>query len=205
MRKHGRRQLPLVIRLLIWALALGAAAWCALVAFVVVMEKSVPAAAPEDTRAIIVLGAQVKEDGSLSLQLKWRLDKAVEVYTAWPQPIVVCGAQGTDEPTTEARAMRDYLMQCGVPEADILMDETSFNTRQNLQNARSLLREEITRVLVVTSDYHLPRALALARDAGFEPSGAGSPIKLIYWPKNHFREALAWVKYAMQHWGILPY
>ena len=54
--------------------------------------------------------------------------------------------------------------------------------------------------LIVTSDYHLPRALAIARDAGLEAQGAGSPCRpeWNYWLKNHMREALAWVKY----WGV---
>ena len=65
--------------------------------------------------------------------------------------------------------------------------------------------DDVKKVLIVTSNYHLPRAMALARDTGFEPQGVGAPIKLIYWPKNHYREALAWVKYLLQKWSILPY
>lgn len=194
-----------MIRLLIGCVALGLLIWVGLVVFVTVKEKTVPVSRPQDTQAIIVLGAQVKEDGSLSVQLQWRLDKALEVYGAYPQPIVVCGAQGTNEPVTEASAMRDYLLQNGVPEADILLEDQSFNTRQNLKNAQRLLPEGVKKVLIVTSNYHLPRAMALAADTGFEPTGAGSPIKWYYWPKNHFREALAWVKYWLQKGGILPY
>lgn len=194
-----------MIRLLIGLVALGCLAWIGLVAFVTIKEKTVPVSRPQDTQTIIVLGAQVKEDGSLSLQLQWRLDKALEVYRAYPQPIVVCGAQGENEPTTEAAAMRDYLLQNGVPDADILLEDQSFNTRQNLKNAQRMLGENVKKVLIVTSDYHLPRAMALAQDTGFEPTGAGSPIKWYYWPKNHFREALAWVKYWLQKGGIIPY
>ena len=152
-----------------------------------------------------VLGAQVKPDGTLSLQLQYRMELALEQYHAHPQVIVVCGAQGGNEPMTEAQAMHDYLVSNGVPEGDILMDDTSFNTRQNLTNAQKLLGDDVKKVLIVTSNYHLPRAMALARDTGFEPQGVGAPIKLIYWPKNHYREALAWVKYLLQKWSILPY
>ena len=192
-----------MIRLLIGLVALGCFVWIGLVAFVTIKEKTVPVSRPQDTQAIIVLGAQVKEDGSLSLQLQWRLDKVLEVYREYPQPIVVCGAQGDNEPVTEASAMRAYLAQNGVPWEDILIEDQSFNTRQNLKNARNLLPENVRNVLIVTSNYHLPRAMALAADAGFEPAGVGSPIKWYYWPKNHFREALAWVKYWLQGWGIL--
>lgn len=196
----------MALKLLLAVLAAGMTVWCGLVAFVCVKEYTVPVPDSKDTEAIIVLGAQVKPDGTMSLQLKWRVDKALETYRAHPQTIVVCGAQGSNEPAPEAHVMRDYLVANGVPEADILMDDMSFNTRQNIANAKALLPEGTDKVVIVTSQYHVPRAMAIAEDAGFEHvSGIGSPLKWIYWPKNHFREALAWVKYWLQDWGVLPY
>ena len=96
--------------------------------------------------------------------------------------------------------MKQYLVVKGVAENDILTDPNSFNTKQNLKNAGELLknRPEVQRVLVVTSDYHVPRSLALAKDQGYEAVGLGSPCKPEYWLKNHAREALAWIKY----WGV---
>ena len=195
----------MILRGLIAIIGAGLLVWVALVAYVCIKEYTVPKADPAQSDAIIVLGAQVRADGTLSLQLQWRMEKALEVYREHPQTIVVCGAQGDDEPVTEAQAMRDYLVENGVPEQDIIMEATSFNTRQNLANARKTLPEEVRRVLIVTSRYHLPRSLMLANDIGFDASGVGSRIKWIYWPKNHFREALALVKYALQKWGIMPY
>ena len=205
MRGNGRRGIFLILRWLMYAAILGLLAWVCLVIFVTVKEKTVPEGDGSDTQAIVVLGAQVKPDGELSVQLQWRLDKALELYRAYPQPIVVCGAQGDNEPVSEAAAMREYLAANGVPDGDLLPEDSSFNTRQNLLNAKKLLPEGVRRVLIVTSNYHLPRALALAADTGFDAVGVGSPIKPIYWPKNHFREALAWVKYWMQKAGILAY
>ena len=203
-KSKQKRRCPRLLRVLLYLALLGFAAWTALVAFVCVKEYTVPE--PDGTtQAIIVLGAQVKPDGTLSLQLQYRMELALEQYRAHPQTIVVCGAQGGNEPMTEAQAMHDYLASNGVPEADILMEDTSFNTRQNLAHAQKLLGEDVKKVLIVTSNYHLPRAMALARDTGFEPQGVGAPVKLIYWPKNHYREARAWVKYLLQKWSILPY
>lgn len=193
----------MLLRLLIWGICLGAAVWIGLVIFVTVKEHTVPEADPSQTDAIVVLGAQVRADGTLSVQLQWRLDKALEIYRDYPQLIVVCGAKGMDEPVTEAEAMRVYLVENGVPEDQVLIDDSSFNTRQNLSNAKKLLPEGAKNVLIVTSNYHLPRALALASDVGLEACGVGSPIKLVYWPKNHFREALAWVKYWLQSYGLM--
>lgn len=181
-KSKTKRRCPMLLRVLLRLALLGFALWTALVAFVCVKEYTVPK--PDGTtQAIIVLGAQVKPDGALSLQLQYRMELALEQYRAHPQVIVVCGAQGGNEPMTEAQAMHDYLVSNGVPEGDILMDDTSFNTRQNLTNAQKLLGDDVKKVLIVTSNYHLPRAMALARDTGFEPQGVGAPIKLIYWPK----------------------
>lgn len=166
-------------------------------------EKHLPPL--EDYDAIVVLGAQVKADGSLSVQLQWRLDKAYEVWQKQPCLVTLCGAQGGNEPVTEAEAMRDYLLAKGIPEEDLLLDDSSYTTRQNLRNAAALLRERnVSKVLIVTSSYHLPRALALAEDNGLTASGVGSPTKPEYWLKNYGRETLSWVKYLLQRYLHLP-
>ena len=193
-----------MIKLLLLLCLIGFLCWTALVAFITYKEHTV--AAPDtDTQAIIVLGAQVKADGTLSVQLEWRMQEALKQYMRHPQVIVVCGAQGANEPAPEAHVMRNWLLENGVSSDDILMDDQSFNTRQNIANAKRLLPDDVNKVLIVTSNYHLPRAMALAEDTGFDAQGVGSPIKLIYWAKNHYREALAWVKYLLQKWGIMPY
>ena len=196
----GRRKHSLP-RLIIWLAVTAVIIFAGLVGYICIREgsvmKTVPAA--DDYDAIIVLGAQVKPDGTPSVQLSWRLDAAYEAYQKKQVPVIVCGAQGRDEPMTEAEAMALYLKEKGVPEQDIMMDPDSFNTNQNLKNAATLLKgnPEVKKVLVVTSDYHVPRSLAIARDLGFDACGMGSPCKPEYWLKNHAREALAWCKY----WG----
>lgn len=177
-------------------------AYMGVVGMLIYRVNNTPAA--ENYDAIVVLGAQVKADGSLSLQLTWRLDAA---YEAWQQrncPIVVCGAQGSDEPMPEAHAMRDYLAAKGVPQEQIWMDDASFNTRQNIRHAAQLLDGSAQRVLIVTSDYHLPRAMALAEDEGLQATGVGAETLPAYWVKNYGREALAWIKYWMQKYLHLP-
>lgn len=152
-----------------------------------------------DFDAIIVLGAQVKPDGTPSVQLDWRLNAALEAWRAKNVPIVTCGARGRDEPAPEATVMRALLVERGIPADLIITDDTSYNTRQNISNAAALLAgKDIGKVLIVTSDYHLPRALALARDQGFNAVGLGSPCKPEYWLKNHARETLSWIKYWAQ-------
>ena len=200
----GKRthRLPWPVRLIVGLVILGIILYAGVMGFVLIREKGVATEVPsaDNYDAIIVLGAQVKPDGSPSVQLSWRLDAAAEAYGRKKVPVVVCGAQGSDEPQPEAVVMKQYLIGKGVAEEDIRTDPDSFNTRQNLKNAGELLknRPEVQKVLVVTSDYHVPRSLALAKDQGYEAVGLGSPCKPEYWLKNHAREALAWIKY----WGV---
>ena len=196
------------VRWLLRLVILGVILYAGLVGYICIREgsvlKEVPAA--ENYDAIIVLGAQVRPDGSPSVQLGWRLDAAEEAYRQKAVPVVVCGAQGKDEPMTEAEAMKQYMVGKGVPETDILTDPESFNTNQNLRNAAELLKNVpgVRKVLIVTSDYHVPRSLAIAKDLGFDACGMGSPCKPEYWIKNHAREALAWVKYWGKKYLRLP-
>ncbi len=192
-----------ILRVLLILAAVGALCYGGLIAWVCYKEANVPQ--PSSYDSIIVLGAQVKPDGEPSVQLRWRLDKAIEMYRARPCPVVVCGAQAGTEPTTEASVMRALLIADGVPEGDVYEEPTSTDTRENLGNARTILeRLGRERPLIVTSDYHLPRALAIARDTGLDAEGAGSPCRpeFVFWAKNHGREALAWVKYWLtKHLG----
>ena len=173
---------------------LGILCFLAMLGALVRAEKHVPLPQGEYD-AIIVLGAQVKEDGTPSNQLRLRLEKALEEYRRSPSLMVVCGAQGSNEPAPEGDVMKQWLIGQGVPEEHILSETKSFNTWQNIRNAKALLPENATRVVVVTSDYHLPRALRICRDEGLQSDGLGSPITPQWWMKNHFREVLAWCKY----------
>ncbi|MGI6696322.1 MAG: YdcF family protein [Christensenellales bacterium] len=191
----------LVLKLIWTVVLLGALAFAVLFGMLVYKENTVPRPGPAE--AMIVLGAQVDPDGKPSVQLEWRLSAALDVYQQKRTPMVVTGAQGADEPRTEASVMADWLVERGVSREDIRLDETSFNTRENIANAMKFM-PGVKDVLIVTSDYHLPRAMQIARDQGLNPSGIGSPIKQEYWLKNHLRETLAWGKYYLQKFVPIP-
>ena len=149
---------------------------------------------------VLVLGCQLREDGP-SILLKDRLDEALDYWEDHEDiTVVVSGGQGPDEPTTEARAMADYLMAGGVPEEQLLLEEGSHNTFQNFQYSRALLdqadADESQGVLVVSNGFHLTRARMLAQRAGFgEVSTLAAPSSDL--PARlymYVREPLALVK-----------
>lgn len=203
--KHKSKLWRKLLKLAGLCVLLGIVFYLGVVGMVVYRQQHLPEVGEYD--AIIVLGAQVKPDGQPSLQLQWRLDAAYKAWQEQPCLIVTCGAQGGNEPAPEAHVMRDELIRQGVPEEDILVEDQSFNTRQNINHAVSLLEgKDVRRVLIATSDYHLARAMAIAEDAGLDATGVGSPVLsgLRPWVKNQGREALAWIKYWMQKYLHLP-
>ena len=114
--------------------------------------------------------------------------------------IVTTGGQGNGEALPEGQAMRDYLVAQGVPEEQILVDDTSTSTEENLRNARALLEQAglsaDVPVAVVTNAFHCYRAGCYARQAGFSqvrtlPAGI-SPISVM---PCYFREVFAVLYY----------
>ena len=114
-----------------------------------------------DPRIMIILGCQVKPWGP-SILLQDRLDKALEYFEAHPDTVIVTsGAQGADEPSTEAAAMRDYLVERGIPAEQILLEERSTNTLENIRYSLDVLAEhgyDVTAdIAVVSNGFHLAR------------------------------------------------
>lgn len=176
-----------------------------LIVFVVLLTGIVVNASrlndPKQANTIIVLGARVEKDGTPTPILERRLDLAMLLYDQGYAPfIIVAGAQGVDEPITEALSMKNYLVAKGVPEADILLEDRSFNTIQSLTNAKTIMEEKgMETALVVSSDYHLWRILSMCKDIQLPASGAGAQNALT-WPvavQNTLRETISWMKYLV--------
>ena len=191
-----------IILLFLMAVGLFALLYLGLFAWVCYAESHLEE--PTETDVIVVLGAQVKPDGTPSVQLEYRLETALEAYQRQPQKIVCCGGQAGTEPAPEGRVMADWLIARGVPSADVLAETASGDTKENIRNAVAMLgysADEAAkaglRVLIVTSDYHVARSLQIARDQGLQAWGMSAPTLPEYWLKNRAREALGWGKYLM--------
>ena len=155
-----------------------------------------------DPQAMVVLGCRVMPEGHPSILLQDRLDAALEYWEAHPEvTVVVSGGQGSNEPTSEARCMADYLMDGGVPEDQILLEDRSHNTKENLLYSKELLAAEGIQVehadvLVVSNGFHLTRTRMLAERFGYgEVSTLAAPTTHI--PSRiqmYIREPLALAK-----------
>lgn len=142
-----------------------------------------------EVQFLIVLGAQVRESGP-TRSLKYRLDKACTYLMAHPETIcIVSGGQGRNEPDSEAQVMYTYLVQKGIDGERILREDQSVNTMENLRNSSAFLDKVKDRVGIVTSDFHVFRAMHLARGQGYKQiSGIPAPSSGLYLLNNMVRE-----------------
>ena len=128
----------------------------------------------EKTDAIIVLGHRLLPGNLPSDDLKRRIDKAVEVWRETGAPLIMpCGGLTYERQRTEAEVMREMLMERGVPENIILLEDQSRITLENMLNAYALLGPD-KRVAVVSSDYHMDMALNDCRAVGLNAYGVGA-------------------------------
>jgi len=149
----------------------------------------------KDFDYVIIHGAGLLDGNRVSKLLSDRIDKAIKVYKTDPTPTILIpsGGQGGDETVSEARAMADYLLEKGIPESDILLEDQSKTTMENLQNCKALIDEREGRkyTALVTSNYHVYRALRYCRKIGLKCTGIGSRVAAYYWPSALIREYCA--------------
>lgn len=112
---------------------------------------------------LIVLGAALKGDGP-SVSLEGRLEAALDYLERNPETaVIVSGGQGVSEVMSEARCMKNWLVERGVDPARIRMEEQSTSTAENLRYSLALLKADEVRIGIVTSNFHVFRALGIAR------------------------------------------
>lgn len=144
---------------------------------------------------LIVLGAQMKEDGP-SVVLKFRLDRAAEYLRENPKTVcIVSGAKGFNEPVTEARGMAAYLMAAGIDEKRIILEEKAWNTEENIRFSAAFLPSEDASVGIVTNNFHMYRALGIARRQGLKNvTGIAAGSTPTFLPHNVTREVFGVMK-----------
>lgn len=199
MKNCKGKRLRTWVKALIALIAAGVLAFSALLGAVLSGSHDHVRGEPE---IMVILGCQVKPWGP-SILLQDRLDKALEYLEDRPDmTVVVSGGQGADEPSTEAQAMYDYLVEHGVDGEQILLEEESHNTLQNLNDTMELLESEgydtSVDMVVVSNGFHLTRVRMLWARVW----GTGDNLSTLAAPSSHtpsrlkmyIREPLALVK-----------
>lgn len=153
--------------------------------------------------AIIVLGSGV-ENGEPSVTLAKRLDRAAPVARSQPNAkLIVSGGVDFGEVDSEALVMSRYLQKnYHIPASQILLEDKSTSTELNLINSQPLLKaHSITiqqPIIIVTSDFHTPRAAAIAKKQGysnFTMLGSTTPLSTRYnaWLREYFAYVSGWL------------
>jgi len=129
--------------------------------------SNVAAKAEPGADYVIVLGAQWKQSGP-SYMLRQRLDKAIEYLENNPDTLViVSGGKGDNEPISEAAGMAGYLEDAGIVPERILQEDASTSTEENLEFSATFLDPGRDRVVLVTNNYHVFRAVKIAEKKGY--------------------------------------
>ena len=119
----------------------------------------------------LVLGAKVFPDGTPSPFLTARLDLAKRLYDAGRVEVIIVSGDNNAPEYDEPAAMHDYLINVGVPESKLVVDTEGFDTYESCIRARQIF--DVSRLIMVTQSYHLPRAVATCRALGVDAMGVG--------------------------------
>ncbi|ELO8895708.1 YdcF family protein [Listeria monocytogenes] len=149
----------------------------------------------DNADTVLILGAKVNGDPAEPAEvLKERLDAAVTYLNENPtMQVVVSGGQGEDESASEASVMEEYLVNKGITRSRIKIEDKSRRTEENIKYSKE--KFNLGKTVIVTSDYHMYRALMLAKRQGLDASGLPAKSQSVI--KNMMRETLsityAWV------------
>ena len=120
-------------------------------------------------QCILILGAGLKPDGTPNRMLEDRLDQGIALYKSGAAPKILLSGDNGQERYDEVNAMKEYCLDQGVPREDIFMDHAGFSTYESIHRASSIF--QVQSMVIVTQDYHLPRACYLAEKMGIRYLG----------------------------------
>lgn len=141
---------------------------------------------------VVVLGAGLIGKKVTPL-LASRIDRGIKIYRKNPgSKLIMSGGQGPDEEIPESRAMANYAKEHGVPKFDIIIEDQSKTTNQNLKFSHQLMKPDST-FCIVTNSYHVYRALVLAKRQGLQCIGYGAKTKWYFTLNAFIREFIAYL------------
>ncbi len=143
-----------------------------------------------ETQVALVLGARVWKDDVLSHTLQDRVDTAVELYKQKKvKKFLLSGDHGREE-YDEVNAMKNYLLDRGIPARDIFLDHAGFDTYDSVYRAKEIF--QVDSMTIVTQEFHLPRSIYIAKCLDIKAYGLVSDKRVYLLAKrNVVREKIA--------------
>jgi vancomycin permeability regulator SanA len=142
----------------------------------------------------LVLGAKVYPNGTPSAFLAARLDLARRLFEAGKVKVILVSGDNMAPEYNEPDAMRAYLIKAGVPADKVIADYAGFDTYDSCFRAKQIFN--VSKLIIVTQSYHLPRAVATGRALGVQAVGVGDDTvrHSVPWRRGVIREQIACVK-----------
>lgn len=152
-----------------------------------------------DKDGIIILGCQINKDGTLPKLLRSRVDRAIEFSKMQKENnnkdiiFIPSGGQGKDEVMSEAKAMKNYLIEQGIDKDNILIEDKSTSTYENIKDSYEIISKKIKnpKLAFSTTNYHTFRAGIIAKKQGLDIEGIGSKTKSYFFINAFIREYIA--------------
>ena len=140
-----------------------------------------------------MLGCGVYADGTPTAMLHDRLRRSVELYDLGAAPKLLMTGDHGREGYDEVDAMKTFAVDAGIASEDVFMDHAGFSTYESMYRAKEIFRAK--KIIIVTQEYHLYRAIYIAESLGMEAYGVSSDYRS-YGGQLHYdiREVLARVK-----------
>lgn len=147
---------------------------------------------------VIILGAGLRGVEPKKI-LRYRLDKAIKYYKKYPDTIfIVSGGKGKDEIISESKAMKNYLLKASIPTKNIIEENKSSTTLENLLFSKKIIPKKIASVGIISNDFHMYRVKFFAKNIDFKLNAiyADTPNKSKV--SMFLRETLAVIYYKVK-------
>lgn len=151
------------------------------------------AATLQNVDCIVVLGCKVYDDGTPSAMLEDRLRRGVALYHLGAAPKLLMSGDHGRENYDEVDAMKQYAIVADIPSSDVFMDHAGFSTYETMYRAKEIFGAD--KIVIVTQEYHLYRAMYVAQALGIETYGVSADYRgYVGQTTRDLREILARVK-----------